>query len=252
MDILYIIGERCSKCDYFELKCSLRSIEKYGKNVGRVFVAGYCPDFLSDEVVKVPVVDQPYEHPETQIEKHINILYTILYVVDNTDISNDFLVSMDDHFYIKETDFDNYPFYCKIHGEKNKLPLSGKTEYKQFLAQTRQFLHDNNLTTYYLTLHRNMHCNKTIIAECRSILNQVINNKIACEPMAFILNYWNTNHEIEITPVEDVKLNGGSQWWKADPRNTEVFSTVDFEPGIGLYTLIEGLYPNKSKYENNE
>ena len=41
MDLLYIVGEGVSKCDYFDLRCSLRSLARYGKNIDRVFVAGF-------------------------------------------------------------------------------------------------------------------------------------------------------------------------------------------------------------------
>ncbi|MBR0299772.1 MAG: hypothetical protein IJQ93_05590, partial [Bacteroidales bacterium] len=61
MDILYIVGAGCSRCNDFELRMSLRSIAMYGKNVGRVFVCGHCPDWLSDEVVKLPLDTVPAE-----------------------------------------------------------------------------------------------------------------------------------------------------------------------------------------------
>jgi len=115
MDILYLVGEGYSKCNYNELRYSLRSIEKYGKNVDRVYVVGYCPEWLSDEIIKIPLDSQSLKHSGIT-EKHINFITSILYVVDNTDIGNEFLISMDDHFYIRETDFNNYPIYAKIVG----------------------------------------------------------------------------------------------------------------------------------------
>ena len=82
MDILYIIGKNKSLCSNFELKCSLRSIAKYGKNIDRVFVAGYCPEWLSDEVIKIPY-EQPYADDNiTTHEKHCNIAATILYAIE--------------------------------------------------------------------------------------------------------------------------------------------------------------------------
>jgi len=55
MDIVYLMGEGYSKCNYNELRYSLRSIDKYGKNVDRVYVIGYCPEWLSDEIIKIPL-----------------------------------------------------------------------------------------------------------------------------------------------------------------------------------------------------
>ena len=254
MDILYIIGENRSKCNYNELRYSLRSIEQYGENVGRIFVAGCCPDFLSDEVIKVPC-DQPYhydssENELTLTEKHINILYTILYVLDHTDISDEFLVSMDDHIYIRNVDFDNYPFYVKKFGDKNELPSKGKSVYKKLLAKTREELEKQGLSVYYSTLHRNMHGSRAIYEECRDYLNQVILEKIPLEPHAFTINYRFTKKgDFEFKPVKDVKLNGGGDWWMVNPSKTECFSTSDFEPGIGLDCLMNGMFNKKSKYE---
>lgn len=248
MDILYIVGKNCSKCDNFELRCSLRSIDKYGKNVRNVYVAGECPDWLSNEVVKVPY-DQPYTNPDDMTDKALNIISTILYVVDHTDIGDEFLVSMDDHIYVRDTDFDEYPYYARMINGKFTLPEDGESEYKKFLIKTREFCIENGLSHYFLTIHRNMHCSRAMVAETRPILEKILKEKISCEGMVFMLNWWYTKHNLVITPIEDVRLRGGIDWWKTDPFNTEVFSTPDFDNGIGLYTLLEGLFPGKCKYE---
>ena len=56
MDILYVIGKG-SEWNNNELRFSLRSIAKYGKNIDRVFIVGYKPDFVSDEVTFIPCDD---------------------------------------------------------------------------------------------------------------------------------------------------------------------------------------------------
>lgn len=254
MDILYIIGEGCSLCNNNELRYSLRSIEKFGKNISRVFVAGYCPDWLSDEVVKLPC-EQPYpkkpnEEPEGKdnlARKHANMLATLLYAVDHSDIGEEFLISMDDHIYIREIDFDNYPFYCKGGRE---LPVKGRSAYHKFLAMTRKVLEEQGLSTWYSCLHRNTHLCRRDISECREYLDRVVSECIPLEYDCYLTNYRHTIHaDFYFTPVADVKLRGGCDWWKAAPRNTEVFSTYDFEPGVGLDCLIGGMFDKKSKYE---
>ena len=248
MDIVYQLGKGCSQSDDFEIRYSLRSIEKYGKNIGKVYVAGYCPEWLSENVIKVPC-EQPIAKPKDIVERHINMLYTLLYVVDNTDISDEFLISMDDHFYVRDVDFDNYPYYEKIFGPNNELPEEGKTPYKKLLAKTRAFCVKNKVGYQYLTLHRNMHCSRAMISETRTILNNIISKKTPCEYQAFLLNWWKTKHGLESTAIKDVRLQDASEWWKTDPRETEVFSTANFDETSGLYVLIQSLYPEKSKYE---
>ena len=256
MDILYIIKKGASKCNDFELRTSLRSIAKHGKNIGKVYVVGHCPEWLSDEVVRIPY-DGIYAEPQNQHEKHINITSALLYAIDHSDIGEEFLVSMDDHFYVRDVDFDNYPYYCKVcsYGEgENKmfLPSSAKRSdepYRHFLVDTNALCLSHRINNCNLTLHRNMHCSRRIVAECRNIIEQMIANGHIAEMWSFLNNWQYTHYGMEIVPVKDVKVNGGNEWWKTDPRNTEVFSTVDFKDHSGLHVLIGGLFPDVCKYE---
>lgn len=250
MDIVYLMGEGYSKCENNELRYSLRSIEKYGKNVGKVYVVGYCPEWLSDEVIKVPF-KQPYSPFKNIVEKHLNMISTLLYIVDNTDISNEFLVSMDDHFYIREVDFDNYPIYAKLIKNDIQLATNSLNRYGKFILSTKKLLTDLNLPTYYFTLHRNLHVFKDTLNECREIFENILKEKLECEPFVFILNYRYHKQKFKFTPVKDVKITEITQWYKADPTQTEAFSTKDFEENSELNQLIKDLYPDKSKYEKN-
>ena len=247
MDILYIIGENCSKCNYNELRYSLRSIEKYGKNIDRIFVAGYCPEFLSDEVIKIPC-DDIYEDKENHGMRNANVLNKLLIAVDNSDIGEHFLVSFDDNIYIRDTDFDNYPHYIR----KNRpLPEHKETNsaYMELLANTKDFLLQHNLSVCNFGVHRNLHCTRRSINANREILEDIVKNHIECDRFIFLNNWELTNHPFEIKVVSDVKLKNGGDWWRADSRYTECFSTCDFSPGIGLDCLISSLFNDKSKYE---
>ena len=252
MDILYLVGEGYSKCNYNELRYSLRSIEKYGKNVDRVYVVGYCPEWLSDEIIKIPLDSQSLKHSGIT-EKHINFITSILYVVDNTDIGNEFLISMDDHFYIRETDFNNYPIYAKIVGGDTQLDTKKNppNNYGKFILKTKELLKSLNLPTYFFTLHRNMHVFKDTIKQCRDILDNIVKNKLDCEPMAFLLNYRYKQTQFSFIPVKDIKIKSENNWEKVNPDITEVFSTYDFESDSKLDTLIQNLFPDKSKYEKS-
>lgn len=255
MDILYIVGKGLSECDNKELRYSLRSIDKYGRGIGRVFVAGYCPEWLSDKVIKVPFT-QPYDMSQKFPDfmerlacKHANIIATVLYVIDNTNIGDEFLVSMDDHFYIRNVDFENYPYYIKGDEGFRELPLTGKTEYAKYMASTRKFLEEHKLSRYYLVPHRNMHCSRKIFAECRETIDEAIKSKTPIEYLCYVLNYQYTKYGFELTPVKDVKIKNGFDWYKINPDYTEVFSTIDYTPNSRLDALVGALYKDKSKYE---
>lgn len=248
MDILYIVGKGCSKCDDFELKCSLRSIAEFGKNIDNVYIVGWCPDWLSDEIHKIPFEQQKAKNME---EKCDIVRRAIEYAIDNSDISEDFLVSMDDHFYVRSVDFDNYPYYNKDYKKREcreilpnqEMDINKQDSYTNVLRKTRAFLEENNLPYYNLSPHRNMHCTKTVINECRNLRLSGI------EPLLLWLNYQYNKEHFDKVIIEDVKIKNGGEWWKTDPALTEVFSTADFKKKGGLYVLLSGLYPNKCKYE---
>ena len=254
MDILYIIGKNCSKCNDNELRYSLRSIERYGENVDRIFIVGYCPEWLSDNVIKVPF-EQPYQKDESWEEldikeriarKHCNMLASILYAIDNTDIGDEFLVSCDDHIYIRPVDFNNYPFYYR----GCLLPKVGNSEYGKSLAETRKILEEQKLSRLFLILHRNMPVSRKIVAECREFLDYAIEKALPIEPFAYLNNYRYTKyHDFKPVPVTDYKLKGGKDWWKVNPEKTEVISTYDFKENKGLDVLLKGMFNKKSKYE---
>lgn len=255
MDILYIIGKGRSLCDNKELRYSLRSLSKHGKGIDRIFVAGYCPEWLSNDIIKIPF-EQPYQEKNISVHhKHCNIASTILHVIDNSDIGETFLVSMDDHMYVRDTNFNDYPVYVssKPYGEGNDrtlLPSKQKDvpEYQSALSDTREFLESMGLPAYCFCIHRNMYMSRNFLNEYRETITSMIHTGKIAEIFAFWGNAEMKNH-LEYTPIKDVLVRGGGDWWKTDSRNTEVFSVVDFKENSGLDILLEGLFPNKCKYE---
>lgn len=149
-DILYIVGNG-SEWNDNELKFSLRSIAKNGLNVGRVFLVGHKPSFVSDAVTHIPCGD-PYDM------KHKNILNKVIYAIDHSDIGSHFLISSDDHYYVQKVDFDKLPvYYCR---EDIPDKVTGReiwSEYCKSLRETRWILTDAGLSTYQTNPHCNTH-----------------------------------------------------------------------------------------------
>lgn len=257
MDILYIVGKGASEANDFELRMSLRSIAKYGKNVGRVFVVGYCPDWLSDEVVRIPNADGRRVAPGRNInEKSLNIMDNVMRAVELSDIGEEFLISMDDHFYVKETDFDNYPYYAKdyIH-KKCRHFLPEKVEspiacgYEKILINTRKFLVEHGLSVVNFAPHRNMHCSRGMIEGCEELNREIMFKRLGIECFCLWLNWQNTKYGIDYEICKDVKIGNPAKWEKASPEHTHVFSTSNFHKEELLGKLIMGLYPEPCKYE---
>jgi len=249
MDILYIVGKD-SKCDNMELRWGLRSIDKYGIGVDRVYVCGECPQWLSDEVIKIPCddINKDTIHPT---QKAQNIANKLLYAVDNSDIGSEFLVSMDDHFYTKDVDFNEYPYYVKYTNSPflPEVKTPKMNEYTKWLVDCKNRLDELGLPTFHFTLHRNMRISRDAIDGCRQIIDENMKNFYPFEAFVLINNYAFLNGLCSPEFVEDVRINKASEWWKSNPKYSNVFSTASFDLKSGLYTLMDGLYTKKSKYE---
>ena len=262
MDILYLIGKG-SQCNDWELRFSLRSIEKYCKNVGRIFVVGHCPNWLSDEVIKIK---KPILPSFDNNDKNKNIYRDLLYAVENSDIgvndNGEFLISMDDHFYCRETDFNNYPFYVKDYLYRkcrHMLPEIFEEgfmaeDYQHLLVSTSNFLKSKGLSNINFTLHRNMHMNRYIIEQMKELNDEIFNNDdIFVEGAAVALNYRYTKHPFDYVICEDIKVNEVKQIEKIlKDENSHVFSTNDFKLFSPLFIFLCKLYNIPSKYEKND
>jgi len=89
MDYVYV----CRQGNNEELRYSLRSIEK-NMPEGRVWVFGYRPDWYIGDFVKVNDIGGKFE----------NIKNCISMIVENENVSNDFILMNDDFFALKKID----------------------------------------------------------------------------------------------------------------------------------------------------
>lgn len=199
MDILYILGDGSSK-NNLELRMSLRSIAKYGTNIGKVIVAGSIPVWLTDYVVKVPVKDR-YSY------KHQNILQCIETVIDLGIVKGDFLYSSDDHFYVKSVDFDNYPFYYKCELRRSVNKTDPFYQYHKSLYDTRILCEKHGLPTDNYSQHCNTHMNTSVFNKCRAIIHESYKLPYGVEPTSILMNVWQTlPNPPNVIPRDDVKI----------------------------------------------
>jgi len=250
MDILYIVKGGAVGGTDVELRCSLRSIAKHGRGIGRVFVAGGCPAWLSDAVTCIP-----YQQPDviTFPDKGRNIARTTLYALEHSDIGEDFLVSMDDHFYMQDVDFEHYPYYCRGGAgfENGELPQEGSFAggYREYLAQSRAFLEARGLPVKCMALHRNMHCSRRWIEGAWDAVEDVLTGRGVCEIWVLLNNWAIANEGIIPTIVEDCKVNDRREW--TTRQFGQVFSTGDFRRGSWMYKALLDTFPEKSIYERD-
>lgn len=250
MDILYIVGKRLSDWNDNELRYSLRSIAKYGKNIDRVFICGYAPAFVTRTSKEVVIV--PYADPTTD-NKHLNILSAIEYVVKNTDISEHFLYSSDDHFYTQPVDFDNYPVYWR--GTELPTELCEKPLwYDKTMFSTYEVLNAFRLPTHFFAWHGNTHFCKSLFLSRRFhfILALAYLMPECCDPTTLMLNYWRATDPMSMPPM--VKITDG----KISTQTIEdidivadikhCLSTTDMV-GAPMREWLQKRFPMKCKYE---
>lgn len=153
MDLLYILGSGSFEGDV-ELRYSLRSIAANCKGYDRIFLCGCCPGWIAKPGAdpRHPLVYLPCDDPYDCTHK--NMMHKILHACHNSDISDDFVMQGDDHFYVKPYDFGKIQPY-----EKGDLPTCFKQNeiapnYRTSLMDTREWLIRNGLP------HRNgsQHC----------------------------------------------------------------------------------------------
>lgn len=154
MDVLYIVGPESGHRNR-ELRWSLRSLEKFGRNLGRVVVAGYPPDWLAPEVVRVPCEDVP---GESKFRNQWRCLYAAL---NAGAVDGEFLLACDDNVYTAPVDLDATPFYFRrrcLPEIGDGWPKDSGYNYRQFLAATREALVAEGYPARDCEGHQNSRC----------------------------------------------------------------------------------------------
>lgn len=235
VDLIYIVGSG-SRWDNNELRYSLRSLEKYATNVGKVYVTGIKPDFLSDEVIHTPCND---DYPFSVI----NINEKILHTLRTHNISENFVYMNDDFFLIKEVDISSYPYYYKRmlkHDDR-------KSDYVKSLVYTYYYLVFQEKNYKDFELHLPIVFNK----EKYLSLNE---HWELCKKLPYGLQlrsiYCNM-FDIEGVKTNDLKITAFESLdeikKKIEPRNC--FSIGNNAIPSGMDRYLNELFPEKSKYE---
>lgn len=241
---MYILGTG-STHDNQELRWAMRSIEKYGKNIDRVFVVGADPGWLSDQAIYIPCEDK-FDY------KHKNMLYKIQYIAENTDISDTFLTSSDDIFVLKPFDADTWPLYfCGMLPEIEPNVINPKAYIRQ-LWLTRRYLSQHKLPTYRFAQHCLHKMSKQTILNNRSIIMDAYKEEFGVEPNCLINNLMIKQGQWEKKAHIDNKLSVTSKEENALGRlkkDINEFSVGDGALNEPTMNAINQLYPNKSKWE---
>ena len=247
MDILYILGTG-SKHDNIELRMSLRSISKYGTGIDKVVVAGDPVDWLSDEVIKVPI-------PVKYKRKHHEMMNRVQYCVENGYLDGEFLISSDDHFYVKPTDFNHYPYYVKSQQLTSRVVKGERFfNYHMSMLQTRLLLQHYNLPVINFEQHCNTHAHARVVKDFKNLIDESYNLERGAPPTTLIMNAWLTTDYApkELVRRNDLKVRGAQSVDELRKmiEYTECFSVSDSAFANNVITdFFKEEYPDKCRYE---
>lgn len=244
MDLLYVVGTG-SKYNNDELKYSLRSVEKNCTGYDRIFIVGYKPDFLNDNVIHIPCNDR------SDVYKHWNMLNKIKVSVDTTDISDNFVLQSDDHFYCKPYDFNKIQIYHRSEIIREVPKLCSNPRFKTAMVETRKLLEKHNLPTIQTSAHCGTWFNKTIFKSIEdTLIKEALENYWGCEPTCLVEAVMQKELGIKPVPRKDVKINKDASIEAALLRIGDNFCFSVNDRGFQLMLpYLQQKFPNKSKYE---
>ena len=163
MDVLYYIGAGSNR-NNLELRYSLRALDKFGKNIDRVFIVGNRPAFLKH--VEYLWVEDKYEWWRNAFEKTKAAI--------NAGISSEFLLMNDDFYMTAEFDAEKYPYFYR-----GELPATGGRKYTDMLASTRKILEAEGKPFK----HFGVHCPMRIIGEQYLTLEKYVDTPFSARCM---------------------------------------------------------------------
>lgn len=139
IDVMWPLGTG-SKWQDNELRYSIRSVVKYFEPLGRIYVVGTKPKWLSDEAVFIPAEDK------RRVNKDVNIIQKVL-LACAAGISQKYLFINDDQLLLRPAGVKDFPpLHC---GEIRP----GSNDWMKRLFRTKQALERHGLRVLHYEAH---------------------------------------------------------------------------------------------------
>lgn len=256
IDIVIPLGTG-SKWHNNELRYSLRSLEKFGRNIGMVFIVGICPEFLKYATIRnydlggFDIVEEGVGYiPCQDVCGHErNIHEKIKLACQDERISENFLLWDDDFFLTEETDLENYPYYHQTSlGDRISTYAIKNNGYCISLRNTEDFLRINNRPTIDFNLHRPIIYNKQKYLDVMEKADWAIGNGYAIESL--YCNYYEIPFTNE-TLTTDLKFLDEVSMEEINKQLTgrHIFSISDRALFPPMIAYLKMNYFEKSRWE---
>ena len=228
MDIVY----SCRSGKNEELRYSIRSVEKNFDFAKNIWVVGGKPDWYSGNFIEVPQRHNPFQ----------NVRVNLKTVIDDPDISEDFVFMNDDFFVVKK--INSVPtYYNGLLSERSRrhLEAAGPNYYSSFLMRSDQALRRYGIKQpLNYELHTPIVFNKTMLSETID------------RPFSIRSLYGNI-HNIGGEEIRDVKIYDSPRFIEdsSSIENGTPFVSTDDQSFRNMGNTIKDMFQDKSLYEND-
>ena len=234
INCLYILGNG-SQCWNLELKYSLRSLEKYCRDVGKVYIAGLCPDFIDKRKVK-------WLDIQDVASPRFNHWWKVSNAFKQTGVK-EFLLMYDDIFFVKPTELSKYPYYysgvLKAVNRENNYHLA-KEKSHQFLTSIGESVLD-------LENHCPIRYNKNDFEKMEDIFKGLKNDRIGLSVRSMYGNMFAPRNEM--VKQSDLKIREPVEDLEDVIKGRDCFSISATNFYGGVFEWLKKELPNKSKWE---
>lgn len=225
MTVFYPLGNG-SRLNNFELKMSLRSVEKHLSNYTDVIIVGEKPDWIQN-VTHIPLGDIPNE-------KDYNIMLKTERAFQEVDR---LLFFNDDHYLLEDFDAETFPYFYHDTID-NYVKRRGLDGYGRRANNTMKHLKSKNLPIKFFDIHT------PIIYERQPFLDNVVSLPWKQYKEGFVIKSLYANGlKIEGTSQKDSKS------LHPPHMSVNIFSSTNAKPRASVQRFLIERFANKSKYE---
>lgn len=230
-------GSNGSRWEDNELKYSLRSLEKYARNFGKVFIVGARPRFKWQNLNHIPAKDR-FGHER-------NIMEKFMIAANCPHVSDNFMMWNDDYFLRSEIDCAAYPNYYSSTIEHYMERRSRYDGYRISMENTARILKKQTLPRLMFDIHCPMIYNKQKFIEIMSRADWRVGNGY------IVKSLYANSLRLEGEEMSDLKLHGTFTVAQLEAKTAgrHIFSISDKTINRDLRDFLSNLYPEKSKYE---
>ena len=246
MNLLYIVGDG-SKNDNAELRWSLRSVAKFGRGIDRVIVAGIPPAWLSDEVETIEIA--PVDIPGRNHTISNNVLEGVL----KANLEGDFILGIDDVFFIDPVDFDVYPRFVDSYDLPGPVTDGSKANgWISAMAETRQFCRDHKLPSVNFMTHAFCRLDADVVRKNADLIRQsIFETTRGLEIVSLVGNLTLKERPyLQLVRRKDVKFGADDFTGHFDSRYYGQFSISDKTFGNGdFHAFMTANFSEACRYE---